>query len=83
MLFRPAYMSLHALAEYNQYQKDRQTDLNSMFEAKLFALCYDEMLRKHFGAKLIIWLKAWPAKKVIACQQWVLIGLLVVPKGHW
>lgn len=33
-------------------------------QVKLFALCFDEMLRLHFSSSIIGWMKEYPLKKV-------------------
>eukprot|EP00667_Euglena_gracilis_P003650 EG_transcript_3657 len=59
----PAYASLIDLAEYQQPSSLSTEDFNSIFEVKLFALCFDEMLRLHFSSSIIGWMKEYPLKK--------------------
>eukprot|EP00668_Euglena_longa_P048486 GGOE01065554.1.p1 GENE.GGOE01065554.1~~GGOE01065554.1.p1 ORF type:complete len:1107 (+),score=214.67 GGOE01065554.1:487-3321(+) len=59
----PAYASLIDLAEYQQPPSLSTEDFNSIFEVKLFALCFDEMLRFHFSSRIVQWLKEFPLKK--------------------
>jgi hypothetical protein len=54
----PVLMSLLGLAEH--WQIRGHADFTEMFEAKLFALSFDEMLRNFFGTKVIEWLRLHP-----------------------
>lgn len=51
------------LAEYHQHTYFSTEDFNSTFEVKLFALCFDEWLRGHFGARILEWLQALPTRQ--------------------
>jgi hypothetical protein len=61
-ILKPMHMSLHAIAESQQYQQKR-ADFDAIFEMKLFAASFDEMLRRYFGVRVLNWLRDYKIRK--------------------
>jgi hypothetical protein len=60
-LSKPAFLSLQTLLDLNQVPKEG-TAVSAVFETKLFALSFDELLRLDNGLKIIDWMDEYKTK---------------------
>eukprot|EP00667_Euglena_gracilis_P001857 EG_transcript_1858 len=65
---KPAFLSLQTMRELSQLVKEGPP-LTSVFETKLFALCFDELVRLENGLQIVEWFQEYKTHAKEASEQ--------------